>query len=63
MINERVQAELDQSRATFCELFPLLWKGLYDGLMREGFTEAQAMVLVEVYILSNGKNGIIINPA
>lgn len=58
MLNNKMRAELDQSCSMMCELFPPLWYGLYVALLDQGFLESQALELVKVYILSQGKNHI-----
>lgn len=42
--------ELDQSIATIVEMFPIMWWGLYNGCVKQGFTEYQALELVKAYI-------------
>jgi hypothetical protein len=44
----------EQSSTALSDMFPPLWKALYDKCIAEGFTEAQAMELLKVFILSNG---------
>lgn len=43
-------AELDQAKAELKELFPAMWKSIYDGCLDEGFTEAQSMELLKAFI-------------
>jgi hypothetical protein len=40
------------------EMYPVLWRGLHQGCAKEGFTEAQSLTLVVVYILSQNPQGI-----
>lgn len=57
MLDDKVRAELDQSRAAIIEVFPSIWRGLYLACVKEGFSELEAMELVKTYILSQGNNG------
>jgi len=50
MIDDKTRAEIDQATAALVEMLPPVCWGLYCGNVKEGFTEAQAMRLVEVYI-------------
>jgi hypothetical protein len=46
----RRKQRLEQHVALLVDTLPGLWWGLYHGLRKEGFTEEQAMVLVQDYI-------------
>jgi len=50
MIDDKTRAEIDQATAALVEMLPPACWGLYCGNVKEGFTEAQAMRLVETYI-------------
>lgn len=50
MIDDELGAKLDQCKAEIGEVLPGMWWVLYQGCMREGFTEQQAMDLVRAYI-------------
>ena len=50
MINPKMQSDMDQAMAAMVEMFPPAWRGLYLGLVREGFTEEQAMRLLMAFI-------------
>ncbi len=55
MKNESEQpnlAALDQAGALLGDTLPPLWRRLYLGCVGEGFTEQQAMSLVETYIIA-----------
>ncbi len=59
MKNESEQSDLaalDQAGALLGDTLPPLWRRLYVGCLSEGFTEQQAMSLVETYI--RGMTGI-----
>ena len=58
MLDAKVRAEIDQSFEMMVEIFPPLWRGLFEGCREKGFTEEQAMELVKTYILSQGSNKI-----
>ncbi len=53
MLDDTKRAEFDQSRAVLVEILPPLWKGLYDGLLRAGFDEKEAMTLLCEYIATS----------
>lgn len=53
MLNDKEKADLDQVAATLAECIPSLLRQLYDGFIREGFTEEQAMRLTEAYLVTN----------
>lgn len=50
MLNLKHQAELDQSRKALTENLPPMIRGLYDGLLKEGFSEIQAMELTKMFV-------------
>ena len=52
------RASIDQGVALNSEYLPIMWRGLHDGCLAQGFTESQALSLVKAYILANGTNGI-----
>lgn len=58
MLDARMAAQLEQSCATLSEFMPPLWRGLYDGCIASGFTDAQSIELVKAYILSQSPYGV-----
>lgn len=42
--------ELDQTLANISSTAPRLWRGIYDGLIEQGFNESQAIDLVKTFI-------------
>lgn len=44
--------ELDRGIELFAKVIPKLLKGLYTGLIQEGFSEAQALFLTSTYLSS-----------
>jgi len=57
MLDPQIQAEFDQSAKLLGDNLPPLWKKLFDGCIKEGFTEIQAMELVKTYIMSLSRAG------
>ena len=57
MLDEKMQAMVEQAQATMVEMWPPLWKQLYQKCMKEGFNENQSMELVKAYILSTNIHG------
>jgi hypothetical protein len=49
--------ELEQEMAKLVDIFPRVWKGLYQRLMDEGFKEPQAMELLKAYIVGSSGGG------
>lgn len=45
--------DLDQAVATVGDMWPPLWRRIYDNLLSEGFTEQQAMSLLKTYIMAS----------
>lgn len=58
MLDDALRAKLDQASATLVEMFPPLWRQLYDGCAKEGFSDSESLELVKAYILSQAANGI-----
>ena len=54
MLDPKTQSDWDQQAATLAEMFPPLWRRLYNGLVCEGFTKEEAMALLKTYILCSG---------
>lgn len=50
-MNDNNRHDLDQKSALMGDLFPGLWKRIYDNLLVEGFTELQAMELLKAFIV------------
>lgn len=50
MIDAEKRAMLDQAKAEIEEVLPGMWWGLYNGCVKEGFTELQAIDLVKAFI-------------
>ena len=57
MIDSKKQAELDQALTQHSEFFPSLWRGLFLGCVRQGFSKPEAFDLLKTYILSSGSKG------
>lgn len=51
MIDPKKRQEAEQGLASFCEQFPPMLWGLYQGLTKEGFSERQAFELVKAYLV------------
>jgi hypothetical protein len=47
--------EIDQARTALLDHYPKMWKGLFDNLKAEGFTEQQALVILLTYITTSCK--------
>lgn len=45
--------KLEQGRAMIVDHLPPLWRGLYEGLQKEGFDQVLSFELLKTYILSN----------
>ena len=58
MIDPKKQAEMDQMSSTIAELCPPLWRALFKGCCREGFSEEQSLELVKAFILKDNCEGI-----
>lgn len=58
MLDDKKRAEFEQSNAAMAEIFPSLWKSLFDGCVKQGFTEVEAMQLVKTYILGQSSGGV-----
>jgi len=41
---------LEQTLASIAETFPPMWKRMYDNLLKEGFTELDALKLVATHV-------------
>ena len=52
MLDDKTRADWDQSKATINEILPSLWKAMYDSMLREGFDDRQAMLLLGDYIFA-----------
>lgn len=50
MLDPKTRAELDQAAEGILELYPRLWRRMYLKLVKEGFSEAQALLLVIAFI-------------
>jgi hypothetical protein len=46
----KIQRELDESATLLTSSMPPLYWGLYQGYIKEGFTEAQAFELIKVHL-------------
>ena len=46
MLEGKDRCELEQSMALLSEVLPRCWRGLYDGMIEQGFTEDQAMKIL-----------------
>ena len=58
MLDDAERANYEQAEALLVELFPPLWRQLYDGCVKQGFTEEQSLALLKAYILSQSSYGI-----
>jgi hypothetical protein len=58
MLSGKTRSEIDQANTFMIEYMPPLWKGLYLGMMSEGFTEDQAMRLLVAYIIGQNITGV-----
>ena len=57
MLDGKQQAELEQSIAAQIEMFPPLWRGVFLGCKKEGFTDEQSMELVKTMIMKDSMHG------
>jgi hypothetical protein len=48
-------AAMDQARTFVVDHFPRLWRGLYTGLISEGFSEQQAFTILLTYVSTSCK--------
>jgi hypothetical protein len=48
-------AKLDQLRTFMVDHQPKLWRGLYNGLIAEGFSEPQAFTILLTYVSTSCK--------
>lgn len=51
-------ARLDQAQTALADLFPPFWRNLFVKCVAEGFSETDALKLVQTYILSQSPNGV-----
>ena len=49
---------LDEAITTLIDQMPPLWRGMYNGCLKEGFTEDQALSLVKTYIAKDAPAGV-----
>lgn len=56
MLDAKQRAEIDQAMAAMVEMFPPLWRRLYEGCKAEGFSEVDSLSLLKTYILSQCRN-------
>lgn len=47
--NEKIR-KMDEARTFVVDHYPRLWKGLYTGLVDEGFSETQALRILLTYV-------------
>lgn len=57
MLDPKKQAEFEQSFALLAEGLPPMCKGIFDGLLKEKFTEPQAMKILCTYIKTAFRSG------
>lgn len=57
MLDPKKQAEIDQCMAGIAETLPPMIRQLYVGLLKEGFSEPDAMAITKMYVfgLAGGK--------
>ncbi len=48
-------ADLDQAAAALGEHIPPLWRSIFNGCVRSGFTEDQAMDLTKTYVATTNR--------
>jgi hypothetical protein len=60
-MNVKERQQFEQSLAALSEINPSVWWGLYTGNLRMGFTESQALLLVQTYIMANHGSPVYIN--
>ena len=53
MLDDGKRAEFDQTIALLAEIYPNQWRRMYLGLVKEGFTESEAMELLKSYITAS----------
>ena len=53
-----IQKALDDASATVGDLFPGLWRRIYENSLVAGFNEIEAFDLVKIYILSQCPHGV-----
>lgn len=56
MLDPAKRAEVEQGLAMLVEALPPIWWGLFNGCKEQGFTEAQAMQCLTVFIANQNKN-------
>lgn len=59
MLDPIKQQQIEQSVAAMVEMWPPVWKGLYDRCIKQGFNEAQAMELVKAFIVGQAAGKIV----
>lgn len=52
------QQEMDQALALFRDTLPRAWMACYQGCIAGGFSDSQAFLLLQTYILSQNPYGI-----
>ena len=50
MLSDEMRAQVEQELMFMKEILPKAWWGLYEGCVKEGFSEVQALELVKAYI-------------
>jgi len=50
MLDPKLQAEMDQAAEAAGEMFPPMLRKFFLGLMKEGFTEIQALELTKTFL-------------
>jgi len=52
MLDPKTCAKMDQDREVLGELLPPLWRKLFTGCRREGFSKRESLTLVQTFIMT-----------
>lgn len=53
MLTPQQAADAEQAMSMVRDLFPAHWRGLYRGMLEQGFDESQALELLKVYVIAS----------
>jgi hypothetical protein len=53
MLTPGEMSDVDQAHKAFLDVMPPFWRGIYDSLIEQKFTESQAFDLLKLYIQSS----------
>ena len=59
MTDPKKQSDLDQSLAVLADQTPPYWSRIFKNLKAEGFKDAEALAVLQTYILSQGAAPVI----